>query len=149
MTAVVELRLRGSMDHLRIAWQTGETLLESIPFDEDPEGTRYNFLLAVQEMVTNVLRHAYGGVEGEDDQVVVEFTAADSGMAVVIRDHGPEFNPVQAETPQESDAMPQSGGYGIMIAKMVMDEIGYTRDGAWNVLRMFKSAKAPVGQPQD
>ena len=50
MTAKVDLCLQGSMDHLRIVWQTGQTLLESIPFREDPETTRYNVLLAVQEM---------------------------------------------------------------------------------------------------
>src|SRR5262245_37329417 len=58
MSTRVELRLSGAMDHLRIVWQTGETLLESVPFQDDPDGTRYNVLLAVQEMVTNILRHA-------------------------------------------------------------------------------------------
>ena len=67
MTARVELRLCGAMDYLSITWQLGETLLQPIPFSDDADGTRYNILLAVQEMVTNVLRHAYEGCELADE----------------------------------------------------------------------------------
>ncbi len=141
MTAKVELRLCGAMDHLRIAWQTGETLLESIPFEDDPEGTRYNVLLAVQEMVTNVLRHAYRGDELKP--VLIDFEADEHGVAVRIRDLGPAFDPTVLDaTALLERALPErEGGYGIMIAKMVMDELTYAREGAWNVLRMFKAAK--------
>lgn len=142
MTANVQLHLHGEMDHLRIVWQTGETLLESIPFGEDPDGTRYNLLLAIQEMLTNVLRHAYAGHENEP--VVVEFFASDTGMAVEIRDRGPEFNPVVVEMePDEENPPPEGGGYGIMIAKIVMDDLDYQREAGWNVLRMSKAAEPP------
>ena len=53
------LKLQGSIDHLRLCWLVGESLLEQVSFAEDPEGTRYHVLVALQEMVTNVLRHAY------------------------------------------------------------------------------------------
>ena len=140
MTVKAKLHLQGPMDHLRIVWQTGEALLGSIPFEEDPDGTRYNILLAVQEMVTNVLRHAYRG--DEDRPILIEFSSSASGMGVEIRDCGPEFNPVHVEVgPPGDSAVPQAeGGYGIMITKMVMDEFDYAREGGWNVLRMYKSA---------
>lgn len=138
MTAKAQLRLEGEMDHLRIVWQTGEALLESLPFEEDPEGTRYNILLAVQEMVTNILRHAYGG--DEQQPVVVEFASDPSGMSVEVRDRGSEFDPLQVNEPHGVGELPSAeGGYGIMITKIVMDELEYERQGDWNVLRMFKS----------
>ena len=59
MFAQVVLKLTGPMDHLRLVWQTGETLLESVVFDDDPEGTRYNVLLALQEA------HAKAVAEGK------------------------------------------------------------------------------------
>lgn len=144
MTAKVELRLCGPMDHLRLVWQTGETLLESIPFQDDPEGTRYNVLLALQEMVTNVLRHAYQG--DETRPVEVHFEAAGDGIAVTLRDQGPEFNPLDIDSPAPRDTMQSipDGGYGIMIARMVMDTIEYRRERGWNVVRMRKVARAPV-----
>ncbi|MEM7205048.1 MAG: ATP-binding protein [Planctomycetota bacterium] len=140
MSARVELRLCGSMDHLRISWQTGETLLESIPFADDPEGTRYNILVALQEMITNILRHGYE----HDEQHPVElcFDVDQAGIQVELRDQGPAFDPTEVTpTMLDDTSMPiAEGGYGIMIAKMVMDELTYQREGDWNVLRMQKAA---------
>ena len=144
MTASVDLRLSGSMDHLRLVWQTGETLLESIPFSEDPEGTRYNILLALQEMVTNVLRHAYSGDESKP--VELRFCASRQGFEVELRDCGPEFDPlsIPAEAANVAGLPIREGGYGIMITRMVMDSMDYERRQGWNILRMNKSASAAV-----
>jgi anti-sigma regulatory factor (Ser/Thr protein kinase) len=146
MTATVELHLRGTMDHLRLVWQTGETLLESVPFEEDPEGTRYNVLLALQEMVTNVLRHGYSSNEHQPVQVV--FEARENGFELTLRDRGPEFNPLVVETAEERSGggeMPTvPGGYGIMITRMVMDSMEYEHRNGWNVLKMRKSVRASV-----
>ncbi|MHC4516882.1 MAG: ATP-binding protein [Planctomycetota bacterium] len=146
MTATVDLRLCGSMDHLRLLWQVGETLLESVPFEDDPEGTRYNVLLAVQEMLTNILRHAYGKDETKPIEVRMEACATD--FTVELRDHGPRFDPLAHETPAEdpmaSPPNTDSGGYGIMIAKMVMDSVTYAWKDGCNVLAMKKDVDLPV-----
>lgn len=140
-TTCVDLHLQGPMDHLRIVWQTGEALLESVPFQEDPEGTRYNVLVALQEMVTNVLRHAYQtGVQGP---VAVRFEAGPEGFAVTLRDRGPEFDPRGHEM-QWAEAMPRDpGGYGIMIMRAVMDVVEYRRQDGWNVVSMQKKVRKP------
>ena len=39
MFAQATLKLAGPMDHLRLVWQTGETLLGGVSFDADAEGT--------------------------------------------------------------------------------------------------------------
>ncbi len=72
MAARVELILDGHLDQLRIAWQVGETLLNEVPFEDDPKVTRYNILVAMQELLTNVFRHGYLASSGQ----VVEVTAA-------------------------------------------------------------------------
>jgi serine/threonine-protein kinase RsbW len=145
MTGTVDLRLCGSMDHLRILWQVGETLLESVPFEDDPEGTRYNVLLAVQEMLTNILRHAY---KNDDTKPVeVHMNASRESFMVELRDHGPEFDPLGHEVPTEDPmATPHTepGGYGIMITKMVMDSVTYARKNGCNVLSMKKDVDLPV-----
>ncbi|MCA8965539.1 MAG: ATP-binding protein [Planctomycetes bacterium] len=133
------------MDHLRLVWQTGETLLESVVFDEDPEGTRYNVLLALQEMVTNVLRHAYQ--RDESKPVEVTFELANDSLEICLRDQGPAFNPLSFDTEEqaENEDMPTAcGGFGIHIARVVMDEVSYARDAGCNVLRMRKFARVKV-----
>jgi anti-sigma regulatory factor (Ser/Thr protein kinase) len=147
MNAKVEMRLEGSMDHLRLAWQAGETLLASTPFQEDPDGTRYNVLLSVQEMVTNVLRHGYRG--DHTQPLILRMEASPQGFGVEIRDRGQPFDPVAHEVPdplgdEEQDEI-EPGGYGIVIVRMVMDELEYRFEDGWNITRLFKSVCAPVG----
>ncbi len=146
MTSSVELRLHGSMDHLRILWQVGETLLESVPFEDDPEGTRYNVLLAVQEILTNILRHAYG--DDDTRPVEVHMEASDASFTVELRDQGAKFDPLgyecTAADPMSTSPGNDHGGYGIMIAKMVMDSVTYARKDGRNVLAMRKDVDLPV-----
>ena len=138
MDAKVVLQLTGPMDHLRLVWQTGETLLEPVTFEEDNEGNRYNVLLALQEMVTNVLRHSYD--LDESLPIEVEFEVSAQQLVIELRDRGEEFNPLEFDSDAaESEEMPTSaGGFGIHIAKMVMDEVEYERRGDWNCLRLTK-----------
>ena len=144
MTARVHLELSGPMDCLRIAWQTGEALLDAIEFPEDPQGTRYNTLLAVQEMITNVLRHAHA--LDHNKVVRIEYQMNGEKFTVTIMDQGPEFDPrVHEPTVHDPDEMPtHPSGFGIMIATMVMNEIEYERRDGWNVLRMTKLVHEPV-----
>ena len=139
MPSQVFLRLTGPMDHLRLVWQVGEALLDTVTFDDDPEGTRYNVLLALQEMVTNVLRHAYDLDESKPVEVV--FTVSCNAIDIELRDQGPPFNPLAHDTSglDSGDDMPEEiGGYGIHIAKVVMDEVRYQRTQGWNHLYLRK-----------
>ncbi len=148
MATQVDLTLSGPMDHLRLVWQVGENLLESVPFPEDPEGTRYNILLAVQEMLTNVLRHSY---RPDDSRPIrVGFRVGEGCVEITLRDQGAEFNPLRFENHRieeagQLDSLPTAvGGYGIHIARMVMDEVSYEREGSWNLLCMTKRCTHPV-----
>lgn len=139
MKSQVVIKLTGPMDHLRLVWQTGETLLDSVTFDEDPEGTRYNVLLALQEMVTNVLRHGYDHDETKPIEVVFELN--EDSLQIVLRDQGPKFDPLAFDTSEcDADAgIPvEAGGFGIHIARMVMDKVEYVRQDGWNTLRLQK-----------
>lgn len=142
MLCRVVLKLTGPMDHLRLVWQTGETMLESVVFDDDPEGNRYNVLLALQEMVTNVLRHAYR--LDETKPIEVAFELRGDRFQIELRDQGPPFDPLTYEASEAAYGaeMPtECGGFGIHIARMVMDQVDYAREGNWNVLRLAKDVR--------
>lgn len=145
MRAQATIKLTGPMDHLRIVWQTGEALLETVSFDEDPEGTRYNVQLALQEMVTNVLRHAYGLDERGPIEVV--FDLQDEALEIELRDRGPAFDPLSFRRQRDEavDAAPtEVGGFGIEIARAVMDDVSYVREAGWNCLRLTKRLRKAV-----
>ena len=73
--------MQGPLDQLELCYQAGETMLRSIDFGDDSEGHRHCVLLAIQEMVTNVLRHAYEG--DESLPIEVEFTADERGFGMM------------------------------------------------------------------
>ncbi len=140
MTARVRLVLQGPLDQLRLVWQTGELLLQMVPFRQDPEGQRHSILLAVQEMLTNVLRHAHQG--DEDLPIQVDFAVDGHGIEIALEDRGRPFDPCAASLPSlEVDGMPEEpGGFGILIARMVMDRVEYRRNGDRNLLVLFKAS---------
>lgn len=143
MFAKATIKLEGPMDHLRLVWQTGETMLEPVAFAVDPEGTRYNVLLALQEMVTNVLRHAYE--LDESKPLEVSFEVGSERLQIELRDQGPAFDPLgfaRAEDEAELGGVPTAvGGFGICFARTVMDDVTYEREDGWNCLRMTKSLR--------
>jgi anti-sigma regulatory factor (Ser/Thr protein kinase) len=138
VTARLQLHLSGDLDHLRVVWQTGEALLESTPFEGDAEAARYDVLVAVQEIVTNVIRHAYLGATTEP--VGIEFEVDEHQFAVTVADRGPEFDPSRAQTRGMTTEEPprECGGWGVMIVKTTMDEVVYERRDGWNRLRVVK-----------
>ncbi len=145
MSTQVVLTITGPADHLRLVWQAGETILDTLTFEDDPEGTRYNVLVSLQEMVTNVLRHAY--LLDESKPVEVAFAVVDETLQITLRDQGPAFDPLAHDTSaiDQNEAMPtECGGHGIRIARMVMDSVEYERVGNWNTLRMTKHARTGV-----
>lgn len=132
-----------------MAWQVGETLLNDVPFEVDPRETRYNILLAMQELLTNVFRHGYRG--SGDQRVDLRFEAGEHAFEFEIRDQAPRFDPTaSAATPD--DQMPeQTGGFGLVIVRTVMDTFDYRFENGWNIIRASKmvAAAVTVGAPEE
>lgn len=147
MTVEVNLQLSGSVNHIEMCWQMAEAVLAQVPFEEDPVQSRYNILLALQESVTNVLRHGYGDDHSEGF-LEVRLRYDEAQMEIEIRDDAPAFDPTQvAEMPEPSleDELPE-GGYGLHIIRSVVDRLLYRREAGQNVLTLAKSlAPIPVG----
>ncbi len=147
VTSSLLLRLVGPLDQLALCWQAGSTMIASVDFGEDSETHRHNVLVALQEMVTNVMRHAYGGDQSQP--IEVEFTVDSRAFAIELRDHGKAFDPLAHDLTDliEDTSMPQvCGGFGIYFSRLVMDAVTYERRGDCNVLRMEKLVAVPVAE---
>ncbi len=70
--------------------------------------------LAVDEAMSNAVRHAYDSGSGS---VSVSVDLVDSLFAVVVRDEGRGFTPAEATREQEG------GGYGLKLMKQLADEL--------------------------
>ncbi len=94
--------------------------------------------LSVVELVTNCIKHGYGGQSGHD--IDVDLCVSPASVRIVIEDTAPG-SPAQAllAAPltldfdeHDVDALPE-GGMGLMLVKNLMDEVSHRRDGDRNI----------------
>ena len=103
-----------------------------------PRKAVQGLMLAVEEMASNVVNHAYQ----RDAQQTFRLTLKHHGdrFIVELRDHGPAFDPLQAAAP-DLDADPGErdlGGLGIHLVRHYIEDLHYTRAGNENILLMTK-----------
>lgn len=103
--------------------------------------------LAVDEAITNVMKHGYG--RRTDGPIWVTFTPmADEGdgpgLKVVIEDEARQVEPSEIKGRDLADVKP--GGLGVHIIREVMDFAEYARrDGVGMRLTMWKRSKPDAG----
>ncbi|MCB9891185.1 MAG: ATP-binding protein [Planctomycetes bacterium] len=143
MTYTIRHRFPAERGQLGTLRSVAEASLRSWLGGDSLTGEGYDLLLALQEAVTNVIRHAYAEtVPGETPFVEVDFTYADARATLRIRDWGQAFDP--SSIPEPDFENPRPGGYGIFIMKSVTDRFDYRREGDANVLTLEKEfARGP------
>ncbi len=99
-----------------------------------PEDQSESLTLAVEEALTNVIRHAY---ENRNDQMI-ELTCLEleRGIEFVLIDRGRP--PDLAKVCGRPLGLLQPGGLGTHIIREVMDRVNYEASPEGNVLRLVK-----------
>lgn len=98
--------------------------------------------LLVEEVFTNIARHAYP--KGEPGVVSVTYFVLRPGDLVVeFGDQGVEFNPLTVRTPDLALDLDQrqAGGLGIFLLEEFADALTYCREQSWNRLTFRVTAK--------
>jgi len=142
-----------SLDHLTLRsrlsdmtqlppWIEGLASRHSIP-----STIQFGIELCLEEVVSNVIRHGYAGVE--DRSVVVRFVMPhDRYFEFVVEDEAPQFNPLDAPDLKAINAEDDAriGGQGIRLLREFADAVKYEPTPAGNRLRIgFSSAgKSPA-----
>lgn len=95
--------------------------------------------LMLDELLTNVAVHAYGGCGGPVS-VQVEFTPPHAVQAV-IRDQGPAFDPTGMPAPDLDIALEERkvGGLGVHFVRRLAQRFSYRRDGDCNEVSLYYS----------
>lgn len=114
--------------------------IERYGFHEDVVG---KVMLAVDEAVTNIIRHGYANAD--DKPIWVKLKPADhegaDGFTIVIEDRARQVDPDQIKGRDLEEVRP--GGLGVHIIRKVMDQVSYAKreDGGMR-LTMSKTAQA-------
>jgi anti-sigma regulatory factor (Ser/Thr protein kinase) len=98
--------------------------------------------LALEEVVTNVIRHGYR--DEEEHEIRIRIGMENGQLAMAVEDDGLEFNPLKQPPPDLDLPIEERpiGGLGIHLVIRLMDEIEYTRVDGMNRLVMRKRVAA-------
>jgi serine/threonine-protein kinase RsbW len=101
-----------------------------------PESAIAPVLIAVDEVISNVLNHG-----GAGPSVTVLMKVGDGRVAVQIVDDGVAFNPIAQPAPDTGLPMEDRaiGGLGIHLVRKLMDAVDYDRRAGHNHLRFSKA----------
>jgi serine phosphatase RsbU (regulator of sigma subunit)/anti-sigma regulatory factor (Ser/Thr protein kinase) len=99
------------------------------------------FVLALSEIVTNQVQHAYLGQGGRIEGTL---TISEDEVVADLFDHGVLFDQPEADRAAVDPANPPERGYGLRLARALLDECCYTRiaDGRnhWRLVKHVKGA---------
>lgn len=102
-----------------------------------------DLVLGVNEAVTNVILHGYGGLP---DEVTIEVTESGGDLIVRLLDRAPLFDPTNVPPPDIYRPLEDRplGGLGVHMMRQLCDELKYRiRSGGGNELSFIKSAALP------
>ena len=135
--APIQLSIASVPCHLPVVRAALERLCEMLGFDED---TRGQIVLAVDEALTNVIRHAYHGQEGRPIAVTLSRLrppANGTALEIQIRDWGQPVDPTRIRSRDLDDIRP--GGLGVHLMSQCMDSVQYApAEGGGTRLTMTK-----------
>lgn len=133
----LRLRFAGRENLARVRSLVASLLREEtdVPFCADEVD---EIVLGVQEILTNVLRHAYADdPAGRVDLRVVVFGGR---FLARVRDRG---RPVRADAlAMRQPAVDAEAGRGLMLVRRTMDRVRYGRRGQVNFVHLERRAKA-------
>ncbi len=88
--------------------------------------------LCLNELVANVIRHAYTEHGARDVRVLAE--GGSGVLRLTVEDDGRPFDPRGEPPPARPDSLDraQVGGWGLPIIRALANEVFYERRGQWN-----------------
>jgi len=134
-SASVKSRIAANIDGIEVS----ELAFSSLAFALGvPDKVRRSVLIALDDLLSNVINYAYEDAEGEFFEVHI--FAASVGLRIAVRDTGPAFDPFALAEPDTTLDLDdrRMGGLGIHLVRHLMDEVSYERDGDANVVWLFK-----------
>lgn len=103
-----------------------------------------NIKLALDEACSNVVRHAYKGMD--PGKISLRVDRREGEIEVFIRDTGKSFEWKKSKTPDLNRYVEigKRGGLGIWFIRKLMDETEYQTSRGQNVLRLLKRTREPA-----
>jgi len=140
MPKAIDVRLEASID----AVMSVEADIEAF-CDAHELSPRTNFILTLvlEELLTNIVNHGYGGADG--DPITLRIAREGDAVTGEVIDSGPLFDPTGLPDPDVNAALEDRdiGGLGVFLSRKFTRELTYTRVGDTNVVRFSIADDTP------
>lgn len=133
---VIRLDLPASLKYLAVISCYLNEILRTLELSEEPDVIIYNVQLAVHEVCTNIIEHAYRNTADGRFELEIAFEPESNFLEVTLTDEGGHFD-LEA-VPMPSLDEPQERGYGLFLVHQLMDKVTYEPDGPRNYWRLEK-----------
>lgn len=116
------------VDHLEEFGQTNKI----------PSKIIYDFAMAFDELVTNIISYGYG--DNNTHEIIIELKIDDGYMTAMICDDAKPFNPLEQPAVDVSKPVEdrQIGGLGIFLVRNLMETVAYEYKDGRNIFKMMK-----------
>lgn len=135
---LIELKINADPFYLCVVRKAVQRTAELVGMNEQDTDS---LVLAVEEALTNVIQHGYGGAC--EQRIIIKLRQIvpgrkePAGLEVIIRDFGKQVDPETISGRDLDNVRP--GGLGVHIIRSVMDQIEYTPQPQGGMrLRMVK-----------
>lgn len=118
MSHIFSLKIAAELKQLVTIYEFVEKTAATLELDT---ADAYDLQLAVDEAVTNIIRHGYQGRQGE---IEIEIEREKNLLVARLRDDAPPFDPTTVPPPDLEKPLEEQplGGRGIHLMLQVMDE---------------------------
>ncbi|MBL8643570.1 MAG: SpoIIE family protein phosphatase [Rhodospirillaceae bacterium] len=131
---ILRVRVPGQADRLKLI---RNAVTQAASFCSCDEAWTLDLVMAVDEACQNIIRHAYGGVEGAGD-IVADFVRDGDSLSVFLMDFAPPVDPGKIKSRDINDVRP--GGLGVHLIKSVTDDARFLPPppGVGNLFKLTK-----------
>jgi len=120
------LTLQSRLEDIALLWPWVESIAEE---HAAQAATRYAIHLCLEEALSNIVRHGYGGQPGRP--ITVQFSSAPGELVFTVEDQTPPFDPLAF--PGDAAGLPAPfadqiplGGHGIGLMRRFAGSLSYT-----------------------
>ena len=135
-TTIATLQITADLDELIQVRQFVETTI--VPYISDQQ-TLSDIVLAVDEAVTNIIRHGYQ--QKKPGSIEITIRCEQNQIEIKLSDWSPNFDPTQVTSPNPNTPLSRRkpGGMGVYMMRQLTDEMQYCQlpDGR-NELTLIK-----------
>jgi sigma-B regulation protein RsbU (phosphoserine phosphatase) len=140
-----DFRYPADMDYLsEISQDVAGTCRELAELPHGARGDDFIYLieLAISEICTNIVKHAYAGTTGD---ISGQITLLNNGVQLDFYDQGRGFDLNSVPQPEANPNELREGGYGLHIVRQIMDVVSYESDpdggNHWHLIKFLPSQK--------